>query len=96
MALSDVGIVKTRNEVGTLNEQKAKLTQLLSDLESTLNGDENFQKFRNGTKRGDAINSNLLNIIKITRKSIEDTNELISATTAFLDKHDIENKKGLR
>jgi len=96
MALSDAGVVNTRNEVNTLNDQKAKLNELLDDLEKTLKGDENFQKFCSGTKRGDAINNNLLRIIDITKKTITDTEQLVSSTTAFLDKHEIENKKGLR
>ena len=46
MALSDLGVNNTRNEVTTLTNQKAKLNSLLNDLENILRSDENFHKFR--------------------------------------------------
>ena len=95
MALSDLGVTNTRNEVATLSNQKERLSSLLNELETILTTDENYQKFRTGTAKGDAINSNISRIISISRSVIADTNSLISSTNTFLDQTDVENKKGL-
>ena len=95
MALSDIGIERTRAEVNILDLEKTKLNDSLTQLESILKNDLNFQKFSEGTARGEAINNNLLRIVEIAKNTVRDTDELVSSTTAFLDKHDIENKKGL-
>jgi len=95
MALTDAGVSKSREEISTLSSQKAKLEQLINELQNTLNSDENYQKFRNGTKKGEALNNNITRIINITQSVIQDTDSLVSTTNAFLDKTDIENKKGL-
>ena len=95
MALSDLGVTNTRNEVATLSNQKERLSSLLNELETILTTDENYQKFRTGTAKGDAINSNISRIISISRSVIADTSSLISSTNTFLDQTDVENKKGL-
>ena len=95
MALSDLGVTNTRNEVTTLSSQKERLSSLLNELETILTTDENYQKFRTGTAKGDAINSNISRIISISRSVIADTSSLISSTNTFLDQTDVENKKGL-
>ena len=96
MALSDLGVTNTRNEVTTLSSQKERLSSLLNELETILTTDENYQKFRTGTAKGDAINSNISRIISISRSVIADTSSLISSTNTFLDQTDVENSEALK
>lgn len=94
-ALTDIGISTARNEITNMSSAKENLAQLINNLESRLKGSADYNNFSTGTIRGESIDTNLKEIIKIAKNSIDDTNRLIDATVAFLDRNEAENKKGV-
>ena len=85
MALTDAGIAQTRDQIATLKSDKDKLISSLEILKATIQSDENFQKFNEGTDIGARCNEKIENIISIANNSCNSTDGVISTTNSFLE-----------
>ena len=83
MALLRSGIEEGKNCVTEINKLTKELSSV-SDLVTRLNGDANFQEFKDGTPRGERIYSDLKACVDAIENHLIPTLEKLSSTTVTL------------
>ena len=84
MAILREGIVIGNNYVNEMRSVASDLLSVSSDIISYLNANENFQMFREGTEKGNAIYNDLKVCLNIIEEKLVPTVEQISSTTSNL------------
>ena len=84
MAILREGITIGNNLVDQINSTARELASISNDIISYLNSNNNFQIFREGTERGEAIYNNLNTCVNTIVDKLVPTIEKISTTTSNL------------
>jgi len=86
MAILREGIVTGNNLVEEVRKTSSELSTIGSDIISYLNGNRNFQTFREGTEKGAAIYNNLnICVNTIVDKLVPTIEKMAASTTSLLN-----------
>lgn len=93
MALRREGIIAGSELVAQIRIASKDLLSISNDITSSLNGNSNFQAFRQGTEKGNAIYENLITCINtITDKLIPTIDKITETTSNLFDEQENFNK----
>ena len=82
MATLREGIIIGNNYVDQLKQASSELASMSQDIINYLNGNSNFQIFREGTEKGEAIYNNLNTCVKTIIERLVPTIDNVSTTTS--------------
>ena len=93
MALTTAGIEQARNEIARMKEGSIRLKELENVLK-TLQNDENFAQFRNGTYIGAETYEKIQTIMRLISTQLYDVIiTFVNATTTYLNKQEEYNNR---
>lgn len=84
MAISREGISIGNNYVDQINKSAKELALISQDIINYLNSNSNFQIFREGTEKGEAIYNDLKTCVSTVVERLTPTIEKISSTSSNL------------
>ena len=93
MAIDREGITLGNEYVAQLRKQADEFASLSSDIISFLNGNGNFQIFREGTEKGDSIYKNINTCVDtIVQQLVPQMQKIGNTTSGLLDNQQNYNK----